>query len=62
MLKIGAVVNLILAVSESFLSCRWFCQAKRNDWEPKRVFYGVVWFLKSVMECIMAAELFTAAE
>ena len=62
MLKIGAVVNLILAVSESFLSCRWFCQAKRNDWEPKRVFYGVVWFLNALMQCMMATQLWTAAE
>ena len=62
MLKIGAVVNLFLAGSESFLSCRWFCQAKRTDWEPQRVFYGMAWFLNAVMQCMMAAQLWTAAE
>ena len=58
----GAVVNFILAFSVCYLCCICFCQAKRNDWEPKRVFYGVVWFLNAVMQCMMAAQLWTAAE
>ena len=62
MLKIGAVVNLILSVSDCFLSCFCFGQANTNDWEPKRVFYGVVWFLNALMQCMMAAQLWTAAE
>ena len=41
MLKIGAVLIYILSIAESTLACRWLCQAKENNWDPKRIFYGI---------------------
>ena len=61
MLKLGALLNLGLAVSEGMLSVRWFTQAKENDWEPKRIFYGVIWALNAVMQVMLACTLLEGA-
>lgn len=61
MLKFGAVLNLILAVSEGVLGCKWLCQAKEHDWDPKRVFYGIIWFLNALMQTIIACDLWEAS-
>ena len=61
MLKFGAVLNLILAVSDGVLGFKWLFQAKENDWEPKRVFYGIIWFLNAFMQTIIACDLWKAS-
>lgn len=61
MLKIGALLNLGLAVADGMLSARWFIRAKENDWEPKRIFYGVVWALNAAMQVLLSCELLEAA-
>lgn len=61
MLKIGAAVNFILAILEGALGCRWICQAEENNWEPKRIFYGITWFLNAIMHSLMGCQLWRAA-
>ena len=60
MLKIGAAVNFILAVSEGVLGFQWLFQAKEHDWDPKRVFYAVIWFLNALMQTIISCDLWNA--
>ena len=61
MLKIGAVLIYILSFAESTLGFRWLCQAKENNWDPKRIFFGVTCYLNALMQCIMAGQLWSAA-
>jgi len=61
MLKIGAALIYALSVAESTLAFRWLCQAKENNWDPKRIFYGITCYLNALMQCMMAGELWRAA-
>ena len=62
MLKIGAALIYALSVVESSLAFHWLCQAKENNWDPKRIFYGITCYLNALMQCMMANQLWRAAE
>ena len=62
MLKIGAALIYGLSVLESTLAFRWLCQARENNWEPRRIFYAITCYLNALMQCMMATQLWTAAE
>lgn len=62
MLKIVSAVTFILSAWDGSLSIRWFNQAKKSDWDCKRVFYGVVCLLNAAMHVLMACELWQISE
>ena len=62
MLKIGAALIYGLSVLESILAFRWLCQARENNWEPRRIFYAITCYLNALMQCMMANQLWKAAE
>lgn len=62
MLKIGAALIYALSVVESSLAFHWLCQAKENSWDPKRIFYSITCYLNALMQCMMANQLWKAAE
>ncbi len=57
MAKLLAALSVILSVSETALGVKWLTGAKENDWDPKRIFYGIVWLVNAVMHILMAIDL-----
>ena len=57
MAKLLAALSFILSVSETALGVKWLTGAKEHDWDPKRIFYGIVWLVNAEMHVLMAIDL-----
>lgn len=60
MAKILAAMSFILSASEAALGAHWLVKAQEHDWNPKHIFYGIVWLLSAVMQIMVSFDVLSA--